>query len=123
MLTQLAYYRVTPRREQGTNAVLLDDVSTMAGIGMVYYLLFAQYVVTGLLWPQAVATHPYLCDYLLQAPVFVMIVLNFAYERPPAALRFWILVLLFRISFNLEQIAQAKCQGCNYPAAWDSTRP
>lgn len=34
------------------------------------------------------------------------------------ASRFWALARLFCISFHLQQVAQAKCQGCYYPGAW-----
>ncbi|WP_157123283.1 hypothetical protein [Pandoraea vervacti] len=123
LLTQLAYFRLTERRDSQAGATPHATPPALAGISLFYHLLFAQYVMTSLLWPQAVAIHPYLYDYLLLGPVFIAIVLTFACERPPVALRFWVLALLFCISFHLEQIAQAKCQGCNYPAAWDSKRP
>lgn len=120
LLSQLAYFRLIRRREH-PDVTSPAGTSSLAGAGVFYYLLFSQYMLTSLLWPQAVAIHPYLYDYLLQAPVFIVIILNFACEPLPAALRFWALVLLFCISFHLQQVAQAKCQGCNYPAAWDAS--
>ncbi|MNY26827.1 hypothetical protein D3C86_1606970 [compost metagenome] len=117
LVAQLAYFRVIRRRESA-GVTAPASTSPLAGISMFYYLLFSQYVMTSLLWPQAVAIHPYLFDYLLMAPVFVAIVLNFAFKPSPAALRFWVMALLFCISFHLQQIAQAKCQVCIYPSAW-----
>lgn len=121
LVAQLTYFRMIKRREPAGVAASVGT-SPQAGISMFYYLLFSQYVMTCLLWPQAISIHPYLYDYLLMAPVFVAIVLIFAYEPSPPALRFWLLVLLFCISFHLQQIAQAKCQGCHYPSAWDLSR-
>ena len=109
------------KRREPASVAAPSGTSPLAGIGMFYFLLFSQYVITGLLWPQAVAIHPYLYDYLLMAPVFVAIVLNFAFKPSPVALRFWALALLFCISFHLQQVAQAKCQGCYFPGAWDAS--
>ncbi len=118
LIAQLAYFRMIKRREPAGVAAPAGT-SPLAGIRMFYYLLFSQYMMTCLLWPQAITIHPYLYDYLLMAPVFVAIVLNFAYKPSPAALRFWILALLFCISFHFQQVAQAKCPGCVYPSAWE----
>jgi len=120
LVAQLACLRMIKRREPAGVAAPAGT-SPLAGIGMFYFLLFSQYVMTSLLWPQAVAIHPYLYDYLLMAPVFVAIVLNFAFKPSPVALRFWALALLFCISFHLQQVAQAKCQGCYFPGAWDAS--
>lgn len=120
LVAQLAYFRMIKRGESAVVAAPAGN-SPLAGIRMFYYLLFSQYVMSTLLWPQAIAIHPYLYDYLLMAPVFVAIVLNFACKASPAALRFWALALLFCISFHLQQVAQAKCQGCHYPGGWDAS--
>ncbi|RBH59696.1 hypothetical protein C3F00_001030 [Pseudomonas sp. MWU13-2860] len=120
LVAQLAYFRMIKRREPAGVATPAET-SPLAGVRLFYYLLFSQYMMTSLLWPQAIAIHPYLYDYLLMAPVFVAIVLNFAFKPSPAALRFWALALLFCISFHLQQVAQAKCQGCYYPSAWDAS--
>lgn len=119
LVAQLTYFRMIKRREP-SGVAAPEGTSPLAGISMFYYLLFSQYVMTSLLWPQTIAIHPYLYDYLLMAPVFVAIVLNFAYKPSPAALHFWALALLFCIFFHLQQVAQAKCQGCYYPNAWDT---
>lgn len=80
-------------------------------------LLFSQYILICLFWPQAVAIHPYLYDHVLLAPICVWISLNFFEHRPlQERWRLWALLLMFLISFNLQQIAQAKCAGCYYPA-------
>jgi hypothetical protein len=120
LVAQLVYFRMMKQR-QPAGVVAPAGTSPLTGIGMFYYLLFSQYVMTSLLWPQAVAIHPYLYDYLLIAPVFVAIVLNFACKPSPAALRFWALTLLFCVSFHFQQVAQAKCQGCYYPGAWGAS--
>lgn len=118
LLAQLAYFRMFKRSEPAGVAAP-SGTAPLAGICMFYYLLFSQYVMTCLLWPQTITIHPYLYDYLLMAPVFVAIVLSFAYKPPPTALRFWALALLFCISFHFQQVAQAKCPGCFYPSAWE----
>jgi len=120
LVAQLAYFRMIKRREPA-GVARPEETSPLAGVRLFYYLLFSQYMMTSLLWPQAIAIHPYLYDYLLMAPIFVAIVLNFAFKPSPAALRFWALALLFCISFHLQQVAQAKCQGCYYPSAWDAS--
>jgi hypothetical protein len=82
-----------------------------------YGILFSQYIVIALLWPQSVSIHPYLYDFLLVAPIYTWILLNFS--ASPALLsspRIWVWILLFFISFNLQQIAQARaCFYCFYP--------
>lgn len=88
-----------------------------------YGVIFSQYLVTSLLWPQAVSIHPYLYDFMLIAPIFVWIALNLAQSHSllnnP---RVWIWVMLFFISFNLQQIAQAKnSKGCSYPT-WNGSQ-
>jgi multisubunit Na+/H+ antiporter MnhG subunit len=93
-----------------------EVVSTFSDAGIFYFLIFSQYIFTLLLWPQAVAIHPYLYDYLLLAPISVLIVLNFLNLPEHFNLsRLWLLILLFSISFNFQQIAQAKCNNCSYP--------
>lgn len=99
---------------------LLAGTSPLAGVSMFYYLLFSQYTMTSLLWPQAVAIHPCLYDYLLIAPAFKVIALSFAYKPSPAALPFWVVAQLFCISFHRQRVAQAKCQGYYYPSAKDT---
>ncbi|WP_291993482.1 hypothetical protein [Candidatus Accumulibacter sp. ACC003] len=86
--------------------------------GMFYQVLFSQYIIACLLWPQAVSIHPYLYDYLLLVPIGVWIVFNFFGSISlQANTRIWVLALLFLISFNLQQIAQVKkCKTCYYPA-------
>jgi hypothetical protein len=81
-----------------------------------YPVIFSHYVLACLFWPQAIAIHPYLYDYLLLAPICAWAAFNFI--SAPVLVkhwRLWVLVLLFLISFNLQQIAQAKCAGCYYP--------
>lgn len=89
-----------------------------AGAGTFYQVLFSQYIICCLLWPQAVSIHPYLYDYLLLGPVGVWIAFNFfGSVSLQSSTRIWVLVLLFLISFNLQQIAQVKrCKTCYYPA-------
>lgn len=86
-----------------------------------YGVIFSQYMIVCLLWPQAVSIHPYLYDYMLLAPISVFIIFNLA--RSEILFRnaqVWIWVMLFFVSFNLQQIAQAKqCSGCYYPS-WAS---
>lgn len=99
---QLAYIAIRNR------AIGESAQSTIQGDnpGLFYGVVFSQYVITSLLWPQAVSIHPYLYDYLLVAPISVWIVLNFA--RHDINPRIWIWVMLFFISFNLQQIAQSQ---------------
>lgn len=94
-----------------------EVISTSYDAGIFYFLIFSQYIFSLLFWPQAIAIHPYLYDYLLLAPVSVIIVLNFLNlpERFNLYL-LWVLLLLFSISFNFQQIAQAKCSNCTYPS-------
>lgn len=94
-----------------------------AGAGLFYQVLFSQYVISCLLWPQAVSIHPYLYDYLLLGPIGIWIVFNFLGSVDlQSNTRIWVLVLLFLISFNLQQIAQVKrCKTCYYPA-WPTSQ-
>jgi hypothetical protein len=94
------------------------SVSKIESSNFFYYLLFSQYLYCCLFWPQAVSIHPYLYDYLLLAPVFILIILNFSSELFKSTFVYWIIVLLFLISFNFQQVAQAKCNGCFYPSSW-----
>lgn len=81
-----------------------------------YFLIFSQYILTCLLWPQAISIHPYLYDYLILAPVSALIIFSFLnFSEHHSHWRLWVLVLMFVISFNFQQIAQAKCDGCSYP--------
>jgi hypothetical protein len=94
-----------------------SEVSIAAGAGVFYFLICSQYLFTWLLWPQAIAIHPYLYDFLFLAPISLSIILNFLkFPEHFCLARLWILGLLFLISFNFQQIAQAKCNGCYYPA-------
>lgn len=74
-----------------------------------YGLIFSPYLLTALMWPQAVSIHPYLYDVMLVGPISVWIIFNFnqkcfCYQGS----QIWIWILLFAISFNLQQIAQSK---------------
>lgn len=116
LLAQVMYFQVVSwvaKQKSG----MLDDIPTSSGVGIFHFLIFSQYIFTWLFWPQAIAIHPYLYDYLFIAPVSVLIVLNFLnFPEYLSFPRIWVLVLLFLISFNFQQIAQAKCNGCYYPA-------
>jgi hypothetical protein len=118
-LLQMAYLAV--RRLLAIMTPETAIASPSGSANMFYYLIFSPYIFTCLFWPQAVSIHPYLYDYLLLAPVCTLLVLNFAKLPVPAFFQFWFLLLLFSISFNLQQIAQAKCSGCFYPA-WSINR-
>lgn len=113
LLAQLAFMYIRSR-DGGDRALLVGGTN----LELFYGVLFSQYMVTCLLWPQAISIHPYLYDYMLLAPISVWIALNFAQSRSllnnP---RIWIWIMLFFISFNLQQIAQAKqCADCYYPS-------
>lgn len=114
LLVQLAYMTLRTR-DAGEGKVLLVG---RGNPGLFYGVIFSQYLVTSLLWPQAVSIHPYLYDYMLVAPISLWIALNLAQSRSllnnPQV---WIWAMLFFISFNLQQIAQAKqCADCSYPS-------
>ena len=98
-----------------SDAILAADSGNSA---LFFGVLFSQYLVIALLWPQSVSIHPYLYDFLLVAPICAWIVMNFA--ASPTLLNrpgLWIWVILFFVSFNLQQIAQAKaCFYCFYPS-------
>jgi len=121
LLAQVVYLQVVSGivKPEGSER---DDVQISSGMGFFYFLIFSQYIFMWLLWPQAISIHPYLYDYLFIAPVSVLIILNFL-EFPEHCniWRLWILALLFLISFNFQQIAQAKCNGCYYPA-WSTNK-
>ena len=104
LLAQLAYIAIRTRAS-GEDKVLPVGSNNPR---LFYGLLFSQYLISCLLWPQAVSIHPYLYDYMLLAPICVWIVFNFVQSR--IFLRnpqIFIWIMLFFISFNLQQIAQA----------------
>lgn len=105
LLVQLAYIAIRTR-DVGVSKELLVRSGNP---GLFYGVIFSQYLCATLLWPQSVSIHPYLYDYMMLAPISVWIALNFAQIRllqhNP---RVWIWIMLFLISFNLQQIAQAK---------------
>lgn len=113
LLAQFAYIYI---RNRDASEGKQMPIGSSGNPGLFYGVIFSMYVVTCLLWPQAVSIHPYLYDYMLVAPIFVWILLNFAQCRllrhNP---RIWIWVMLFFISFNLQQIAQAQRCG-DYPS-------
>jgi hypothetical protein len=80
-------------------------------------LLFSQYLLTLIFWPQAVSVHPYLYDHLLVAAILVWVVVNFSSGVSFSKhFSFWFLTLVALITFNLTQIAQAgHCANCLYP--------
>lgn len=120
LLIQMAYFRVRKylrKTMEGEDSI----APVLFNANIFYYLIFSQYLFACLFWPQAVAIHPYLYDYLLLAPLCVLIVLNFLTFSAPSFFQFWLLALLFCISFNLQQIALSKCTGCSYPA-WEIKR-
>ncbi len=88
--------------------------------GLFFGVLFSPYLFFTLLWPQAVSIHPYIFDFLLIAPVSSWIVLNFVHGKALLSTpQVWFWVMLFLISFNLQQIAQVKkCKDCYYPT-WE----
>ena len=112
LLIQLAFIRFGDKNDSS----VLSTINIKAGL--FYGILFSQYLVTILLWPQSVSIHPYLYDFMLVGPVYTWIVLNFVSH--PALCnnpRVWIWIMLFFISFNLQQIAQAqRCFYCFYPS-------
>jgi hypothetical protein len=94
-----------------------DKDPTSRDAGFYYFLISSQYIFICLLWPQSVSIHPYLYDYFFIAPASVIVILNFL--NFPVHLntrQIWVLVLMFLIFFNFQQIAQAKCNGCLYPS-------
>jgi hypothetical protein len=116
LLAQAVYFRTVARKEKLEGGKSRGAQFT-SSTGIFYYLIFSQYIFTWLLWPQAIAIHPYIYDYLFLAPVSVLIILNFlVFPTNCNYSRLWVLALLFFISFNFQQIAQSKCNGCVYPA-------
>jgi hypothetical protein len=113
LLAQLVFIRA-----KGVSIENGKKIPAGGGNSTVFYgVIFSQYLVIALLWPQSVSIHPYLYDFLLVGPICVWIFLNFAGSRTllnnPQV---WIWVMLFFISFNLQQIAQANaCFYCFYP--------
>lgn len=84
-------------------------------------ILFSPYLLTLVFWPQAVAIHPYLYDFILLGPMAVWIIFNFSGDRGNAlcskyfVFSFWLMVVM--IMFNLTQLAQAsRCLSCAYPS-------
>ena len=73
-----------------------------------FSIIFSGYVLTVLLWPQAVSIHPYLYDILLLGGISTWIIFNFnnytCFSEKPLA---WAFLTLFLISFNIQKIAQA----------------
>ena len=115
LLAQVAYFRIAKGNTKSHDSTHLDSLSS-SNAGIFYFLIFSQYIFILILWPQAVAIHHYLYDYLYLAPVSILIILNFLnFPEYSNASKLWILGLLLLISFNFQQIAQAKCIGCLYP--------
>jgi hypothetical protein len=114
LIVQLAY---TKFQNNIGNTRNVESKKNTVNLGLFYGTIFSQYVLTCLFWPQAVSIHPYGYDYMLLTPISVWVVLNFSHSeifcKNP---KLWILVLLFLISFNFQQIAQAgRCSDCYYP--------
>jgi hypothetical protein len=116
LLLQVIYFKTVTCMTASQGEVRCEVEETV-NAGLFKYLIFSQYIFSWLLWPQAIAIHPYLYDFLFLAPVSILIILNFLrFPESTQPSQFWLLALLFLISFNFQQIAQAKCQGCHYPA-------
>jgi hypothetical protein len=80
-----------------------------------FWGIFSAYLFTAILWPQAVSIHPYLYDILLIGPISIWILLNFGNHVVLSKEPFeWVVALLFLISFNLQQIAQAAHTSSSY---------
>ncbi|KTD69636.1 hypothetical protein Lste_2794 [Legionella steelei] len=92
----------------GGKILLKDKVELYA----VYLFLFFPYLLTLVLWPQAVSIHPYLYDYMLELPLFFVaasLVISPPVQqrlRGPFALLF-ILGLISLLLYNFTMIAQA----------------
>jgi hypothetical protein len=79
-------------------------------------LLFSQYLLSLLLFPQAVAVHPYLYDHLAVAPISVWVVMSTAAKSFTRVFTFWAFGFAGLIIYNLTQIAQAAhCVDCLFP--------
>ena len=116
LLSQIVYLKTVAWKSKLVSGES-DDTSITFNAGIFYLLIFSLYIFAWLLWPQSIAIHPYLYDYLFLAPVSVLIIINFlAFPKYCKLSRLWVLALLFFISFNFQQIAQSKCNGCFYPA-------
>lgn len=115
VILQATYFKsqLLASKTQVSGGLIISDCYNK---NIFYYLLFSQYIISCLLWPQAITIHPYLYDFLLLAPICVLIILNFLSFPITSFYPFWLIVLLFCISFNFQQIAMAKCATCNYPA-------
>jgi hypothetical protein len=111
----LRFYGRIDRLERHNHGV----ASLPRNLGLFYFLIFSQYIFYSLFWPQVISIHPYLYDYLLLAPASVIVTLRFLiFSQKDSLSRLWVLVLMFLISFNFQQIAQAKCDACYYPS-WE----
>src|SRR5450830_31894 len=121
LIGQYVYLYLLARAEKTTD-VERDLLKGFPNSGIFYLLIFSQYIFSWLLWPQAIAIHPYLFDYYFLAPFSILIILLFLkFPSYFVLFRGWVLVLLFCISFNFQQVAQAKCSGCYYPA-WSANK-
>jgi hypothetical protein len=114
LLAQLAFMRFKAMHIDSNEVVLSNNGNKV----LFYGILFSQYMITCLLWPQSISIHPYLYDFMLVAPICTWILLNFVSSRYFVNnSRIWIWIMLFFISFNLQQISQAKsCFYCFYPS-------
>jgi len=114
LLVQLTFLFIKSRDNNDSGLFLQDNANSR----LFYGVLFSQYLITLLLWPQSISIHPYLYDFMLVGPICTWIVLNFVWSRtlfnyPSVCI--WI--MLFFISFNLQQLAQAdRCFYCFYPS-------
>ena len=90
--------------------ILHDDLLNLRTFDSTKFIsiIFSGYVLTVLLWPQAVSIHPYLYDILLLGGISTWIIFNFnnytCFSEKPLA---WAFPTLFLISFNIQKIAQA----------------
>lgn len=114
LLLQLALIKLRYKASNDIDLTLLSGFD----LKLFYGILFSQYLITLLLWPQAVSIHPYLYDFMLVGPIYTLIVFNFAWNKILLTnTQIWIWVMLFFISFNLQQITQAdRCFYCFYPS-------
>lgn len=91
-----------------------DENSKRESFNLFMQIIISQYVLILAFWPQAVSIHPYLYDDLLLIPIAGWIILNFSlnsvYQKH---FTFWFWNLIFLVTFNLTQIAQAAFSG--YP--------
>jgi len=79
-------------------------------------LLFSHYVLSLLLFPQAVSIHPYLYDHLAVTPIVIWVVMNTTSNAGTRLFTFWAFGLAGLTIYNLTQIAQAAhCVDCRFP--------